>query len=167
MARNCEKHFVGLNRVFLEEQWKRDEERKRPPLHHLKTAAEVRKWMPTIQKDIEYYLRQLGGARKHDYTETKLKEFEEKVAALEREHKRFVSKVFELDPSQRAKGVPWAPKGYSSKRKLRETSSVSSSSPSPSPSQHQNETAPSTKKKRKPIVLNVLKNEEGKSDQYQ
>jgi len=164
MARNCEKHFVGLNRVFLEEQWKRDEERKRPPLYQLKTADEVRKWMPSIQKDIEYYLRQLGGARKHDYTETKLKEFEEKVEQLEREHKRFVNKVFELDPSQRAKGVPWQPKGYSSKRKLKDASSACSSSQL----QCQNMVAsPSTKKKRKPIVLNVLKNEEEKSVNHQ
>ena len=147
MARNCEKHFVGLNRVFLEEQWKREKELERPPLHKLKTAADVRKWIPSIKKDIEYYLRQLSGARKHDYPETKLKEFEEKVEALEKEHKKFVNKVFQLDPNQ--KGIPWEAKAYISKRKTSESSTSSSSITTDAP----------TKKKKK-IVLNVLKNEE-------
>lgn len=152
MARNCEKHFVGLNRVFLDEQWKRDEERKRPSLNRLTTAEEVRKWIPSIKKDIDYYLRQLSGARKHDYTETKLKEFEEKVEQLERDHKRFVNKVYQLDPAQKSKGVPWEAKAYVSKRKLeKETSSATDSSSVTSSS-----SSSSCKKKRKPIVLNIL-----------
>ena len=149
MARNCEKHFVGLNRVFLGEQWKRDEERKRPSLNKLTTAEEVRKWIPSIKKDIDYYLRQLSGARKHDYSEAKLKEFEEKVEQLERDHKRFVNKVYQLDPAQKSKGVPWEAKAYVSKRKLeKETSSVADPSSVTSSS--------SSKKKKKPIILNIL-----------
>ncbi|XP_057292477.1 uncharacterized protein LOC130621175 [Hydractinia symbiolongicarpus] len=142
MARNCEKHFVGLNRVFLEEQWKREEDLKRPPLYTLKTADDVRKWIPSIKRDLDYYLRQLSGARKHDYTPAKFDEFEKKVEDLHREHKRFVKKVFELDPSQQ--GVPWEPKGYTSKRKQ---------------NQHEETDVqiPNTKKKK--IVLNILKKE--------
>ena len=146
MARNCEKHFVGLNRVFLNEQWKRDEERKRPSLNRLTTAEEVRKWIPSIKKDIDYYLRQLSGARKHDYPETKLKEFEEKIEQLEKDHKRFVNKVYQLDPDQKSKGIPWEAKAYVSKRKLqKETTSAAGSSNSSFP-----------KKKKKGIVLNIL-----------
>lgn len=149
MIRNCEKCFVGLNRVFLGEQWKRDEERKRPSLNKLTTAEEVRKWIPSIKKDIDYYLRQLSGARKHDYSEAKLKEFEEKVEQLERDHKRFVNKVYQLDPAQKSKGVPWEAKAYVSKRKLeKETSSVADPSSVTSSS--------SSKKKKKPIILNIL-----------
>lgn len=158
MARNCEKHFVGLNRVFLNEQWKRDEERKRPPLSKLTTAEEVRKWIPSIKKDIDYYLRQLSGARKHDYTETKLKEFEDKVEQLERDHKRFVGKVYQLDPTQKIKGIPWEAKVYVSKRKL-EKGTGGSSSPSKLDS-----SSSAGKKKKKGIVLHILNAEKESKD---
>ena len=138
MSRNSEKHFVGLNRVFLNEQWAKEKSMKRPELNQLKTADEVRKWIPSIKKDLEYYLQQLSGARKHKYTDKKLNEFEKKVAWLEKEHKHFVKKVFELDPNQQ--GVPWEPKSYSTKRKAENNLQTIA-------------------KKKKPIVLNVLKNE--------
>lgn len=154
MARNCEKHFVGLNRVFLNEQWKREEERTRPLLHTLTTAAEVRKWIPSIKKDMDYCLRQLSGARKHDYQEKKLVEFEQRVVQLEREHKRFVDKVFQLDPTQQ--GVPWEAKAYCSKRKLNNLSAAGSSNSSIDESGTDDV---KKKRKRKPIVLNILKNE--------
>ena len=141
MSRNSEKHFVGLNRVFLNEQWKRERELKRPPLHKLTTADDVRKWIPSITLDINYYLNQLSGARKHDYPASKFEEFEKKVENLEKEYKYFVKKVFELDPDQ--KGIPWEPKGYVSKRK--QCDDRSDEKPGCSGS-----------KKKKPIVLNVL-----------
>ena len=147
MARNCEKHFVGLNRVFLEEQWNREKERTRPPLYALKTADEVRKWIPSITKEIDYCLRQLSGARKHDYPENKLNEFEERVEKLRKEHKRFVDKVFELDPTQQ--GTPWKERAYVSKRKTTPQTSESNS----------------TAKKRKPIVLNILKKEKKEKEE--
>lgn len=162
MARNCEKHFVGLNRVFLEEQWKRDEELKRPPLYKLQTAEEVRKWIPSISKEIDYCLRQLSGARGHEYQESKKKDFEQRVQDLEKERKRFIQKVYQLDPTQKDKGVPWQPKSYVSKRKLESvkdgahsssTTTVEESKESP------NETVPAKKTKRKPIVLNILNKE--------
>lgn len=163
MARNCEKHFVGLNRVHLEKQWKREEELTRPPLHTLTTAAEVRKWIPSIKKEMDYCLRQLGGARKHDYQEKKLQEFEERVKHLEREHKRFVAKVFELDPTQQ--GIPWEAKSYVSKRKIEKTSTSETNTGSISCGDSGTNIPPTKKLKRKPIVLNILKKEKEKECQ--
>ncbi|XP_065069674.1 uncharacterized protein LOC135694742 isoform X2 [Rhopilema esculentum] len=113
MARNCEKHFVGLNRIFLEEQWKKDKERKRPYLQSLNTGAEIKKWIPSIKRELNYCLQQLSGARGHDYTDAKIKEFEERVQYLEREHKRFIQKLRQLDPS--SSGVPWEARPYKRK----------------------------------------------------
>ena len=73
---------------------------------------------------------------------------------MEKEHKRFVNKVFQLDPNQ--KGVPWEAKAYSSKRKSSEATCSSESGETSSPSSQNQGGA----KKRKKIVLNVLKNEE-------
>ena len=164
MARNCEKHFVGLNRVFLEEQWKREEELKRPPLYKLQTAEEVRKWIPSISKEIDYCLRQLSGARGHDYQESKKKEFEQRVQDLEKERKRFIQKVYQLDPTQKDKGVPWQPKSYVSKRKLESVKDDGSTSSTTTSEESQNETVP-TRKKKKPIVLNILNKEKKKADE--
>jgi len=115
MARNSEKHFVGLNRMFLEEQWKKEKERKRPNLSELKSARDVRKWIPSIKKEINYCIEQLSGARQHDYTDVKLKEFENRLAYLEREYKRFVQRVLELDPT--SKEIPWTSRPYKRKHK--------------------------------------------------
>lgn len=51
-----------------------------------------------------------------------MKEFERKVEELEKEYKRFVKKVYELDPS--TTGIPWQPRGYTSKRKNMESYSA-------------------------------------------
>lgn len=155
MARNCEKHNVGLNRVFLEQQWNREKELKRPPLHTLNTAADVRKWIPSIKKDIEYFLRQLSGARGHDYQRSKYEEFENCVKELEKEYKQFVKKVFELDPNQ--PGIPWQPKGYISKRKLKETSPADNEKTKGEPMEPQCSSQSSISPKKRRIVLNVLK----------
>ncbi|XP_046841390.1 uncharacterized protein LOC124435467 isoform X2 [Xenia sp. Carnegie-2017] len=120
MARNCEKKLIGLNRMYIKQQQEEESIKrpKRPPLKHLKSAQEVKKWIPSIKKELDYCLEQLSGARKHTYPENKIKEFEEKVIELEKEHKKFVQKVFELDPQ--TSGVPWQPRGYVSKRKASE-----------------------------------------------
>ncbi|XP_058953956.2 uncharacterized protein [Pocillopora verrucosa] len=122
MARNCEKKLIGLNRLWLAKQQKDEEESrpKRPHLRSLNSASEVKKWIPGIKKELDYYLDQLSGARKHRYPDTKMKEFEKKVEELENEYKRFVKKVYELDPSTTS--VPWQPRGYVSKRKTTDSS---------------------------------------------
>lgn len=150
MARNSEKHFVGLNRVFLNEQWDREKEKKRPHLDTLTTAADVRKWIPSIKDELDYCLRQLGGARKHEYPPAKLAEFEERVKRLEKQHKLFVKKVRELDSSQ--VGIPWEPRGYVSKRKQEKES------------EDKNEGEGPKRKQKKKIVLNILKKEKEEGD---
>ncbi|CAB4003707.1 Hypothetical predicted protein [Paramuricea clavata] len=93
------------------------DQKKQGSLH---SAQEVKKWIPSIKKELDYCLEQLSGARQHQYPERKVKEFEEKVQLLEKEYKRFVQKVFELDPQ--TSGIPWQPRGYVSKRKAAEMS---------------------------------------------
>lgn len=146
MARNCEKHFVGLNRVYLNKQWEKEKELKRPHLDTLTTAADVRKWIPNIKEELDYYLRQLSGARKHEYPPAKLNEFEKKVKHLELTHKMFVKKVLELDKSQ--VGIPWELKGY-----VKRKSSTS----------EKLDEKPEKEPKKKKIVLNIL-NEEAVPD---
>ncbi|XP_032234717.1 uncharacterized protein LOC5509813 isoform X5 [Nematostella vectensis] len=118
MARNCEKKLVGLNRMLLEKHQKEEQEKrpKRPSLNTLHSASDVKKWIPGIKQEIGYCLQQLSGARQHKYPDYKIKEFEECVEELEKEYKRFVSKVYQLDPN--TTGIPWQARGYVSKRKL-------------------------------------------------
>ncbi|KAJ7357764.1 hypothetical protein OS493_023239 [Desmophyllum pertusum] len=117
MARNSEKKLIGLNRLWLEKQQKEELERrpKRPHLRSINSAAEVKRWIPGIKREMDYYLDQISGARQHRYPDMKIKEFENKVEELENEYKRFVKRVYELDPS--TTGIPWQPRGYVSKRK--------------------------------------------------
>ncbi|XP_078352845.1 uncharacterized protein LOC144637658 [Oculina patagonica] len=121
MARNCEKKLIGLNRLWLAKQQKEELEKnpKRPHLRSLNSATEVKRWIPGIKREMDYCLDQISGARQHRYPDTKIKEFENKVEELENEYKRFVKKVYELDPS--TTGVPWQPRGYVSKRKNTES----------------------------------------------
>lgn len=116
MARNYEKRYTGLNR-FLEAKQQEGSQSKapRPPLHKLKTAEEAKKWIPSIRKEIEYCLQQISGVESRNYPEHKLKEFQERVEQLEREHQRFVEKVHALDPHTRG-SIPWQPRAYSRKR---------------------------------------------------
>lgn len=114
-ARNSEKHMVGLNRFYIDQQQERDRQLKRPPLDNLNDAGEVSKWIPSIQKEIEHFVHQLSGRRGHMYHPDKMKEFEERIDFLKREYKRFVSKVYELNPEQKA--VPWTQRSYSLLRK--------------------------------------------------
>jgi hypothetical protein len=82
----------------------------------LHTAAEIRQWIPSIKKEIDFCLRHLSGIR--NYPDYKIKEFQERLAALETEYKRFVAKCKALDPTM--PGVPGDPHPYISKRKLAE-----------------------------------------------
>jgi len=153
MSRNSEKHLAGLNRVYLTKQWDKQKEGKRPHIDTLTTATELRKWIPSIKKDLEYYLSQLCGVRKHSYTPEKIAEFEQKVNQLQSEHKRFVNKVLKLDPGQ--VGIPWEAKGYVSKRK-RNNSGASGAGGCAGGGAGG---CSSSGVKRKKIVLNVLEKE--------
>ncbi|XP_078574941.1 uncharacterized protein LOC144861096 isoform X2 [Branchiostoma floridae x Branchiostoma japonicum] len=121
MARNEEKHFGKLNRLILQKQ--REEERQRnpprPKLGSLHTAAEVKRWIPSIQKEIDFNLKQCAVPH---YPEKKIAEFQAEVDRLHFEYKRFIRRLKELDPG--CKEIPWQPRAYSKKREREEENRV-------------------------------------------
>ncbi|XP_068449239.1 uncharacterized protein si:dkey-86e18.1 isoform X2 [Clinocottus analis] len=115
MARNQEKQQGKLNRLWLQKE--RDEGRlkdvheRRPKLSTLNSASSVKKWIPSIKKEIEYYLQQ---SQLSHYPERKIAEFQLQMEALEREYKRFITKLRVLDPA--CKHKPWTPRAYCKRR---------------------------------------------------
>ncbi|KAL4237034.1 hypothetical protein ACF0H5_005418 [Mactra antiquata] len=115
MARNEEKHAGRLNRLWLQQL---DEERLkknpiRPGLGSLKTSADIKKWIPSIKKDIEFYLKQ---SQVGCYPERKISEFTSKIESLTKEYKAYLRKYRELEGS--TADVPWTDKPYTRKHKL-------------------------------------------------
>lgn len=113
MARNSEKRLGGLNR-FLEAKQKKEKGPGRPPLYKLATADEVKKWIPSITKEIEYLLQQISSTSRN-YQEKTIDGFKLRVDDLKKEHQRFVAKVQSLDPAYKDV-IPWEPRGYRRKR---------------------------------------------------
>ncbi|KAM5148799.1 uncharacterized protein ACMZJ9_012344 [Mantella aurantiaca] len=115
MARNEEKQLGRLNRLWLQRE--RDEgrvkqiSRNRPKLGALHSATDVKKWIPSIKHEIEYYLEQ---SQLSHYSERKIEEFQGKIEALKKEYQSFLWKLRRLDPS--CKEHPWKPRGYTRKR---------------------------------------------------
>ncbi|XP_043075051.1 uncharacterized protein si:dkey-86e18.1 isoform X2 [Puntigrus tetrazona] len=115
MARNEEKQLGKLNRLWLQKE--REEGRikdvhvSRPKLGTLNSAAAVKKWMPSIKKEIEYYLQQ---SQLSHYPERKIDEFRRHIEDLETEYKRFLKKLRSLDPT--CKHKPWEPRAYAKRR---------------------------------------------------
>ncbi|KAM9848318.1 uncharacterized protein ACBR49_007677 [Aulostomus maculatus] len=115
MARNEEKQQGRLNRLWLQKE--REEGRlkdsldRRPKLSSLSSAPAVRKWIPSIKNEIEYYLQQ---SQLSHYPERKIAEFQLHIQALEKEYKSFVTKLRVLDPT--CKHKPWTPRAYSRRR---------------------------------------------------
>ena len=124
MARNAEKNLCGLNRYVLakREEGKSAKKTARPSVKSLTSAEEAKKWIPNIKKEIDYCLRQIECATRRNYSDQMVKEFEERVERLEKEHWRFVHKVQELDPS--TVGVPWQGRKYTTKRLQPQTGRV-------------------------------------------
>ncbi|PRP77504.1 hypothetical protein PROFUN_14216 [Planoprotostelium fungivorum] len=116
MARNSEKNLTGLNRLLLAKKAEEDANNteKRPRLHEVKSAAEIRRWIPDIKREIRFCLRHLSGIR--NYKDSKLQEFEERLEALQNEWRRWVKKCIQLDPH--TLGIPGEPHAYVSKKKL-------------------------------------------------
>ncbi|XP_060934416.1 uncharacterized protein si:dkey-86e18.1 [Limanda limanda] len=115
MARNEEKQQGKLNRLWLQKEREegrlRDAHDRRPKLSTLNSASSVTKWIPSIKKEIEYYLQQ---SQLSHYPERKIAEFQLCIEALEKEYKRFITKLRALDPS--CKHKPWTPRGYCKRR---------------------------------------------------
>ncbi|XP_072555529.1 uncharacterized protein [Paramormyrops kingsleyae] len=118
MARNEEKQFGKLNRLWLQKE--KEEGRikvpDRPKLSSLNTAASVKKWIPSIKNEMEYYLQQ---SQLSHYPERKIAEFHKRIQDLEREYKLHVRKLRTLDPTYRHH--PWTPRAYTKKRNEIET----------------------------------------------
>jgi hypothetical protein len=115
MARNEEKNLSELNRFYLQKLKEKEEEtkEKRPHLNTLKSASEIKKWIPSIKSEILFCLRHLSGIR--NYPEYKIKEFQERLEYLKREYRRWVKKCLELDPN--TIGIPGEPHAYISEKK--------------------------------------------------
>ncbi|XP_017262615.1 uncharacterized protein si:dkey-86e18.1 [Kryptolebias marmoratus] len=115
MARNEEKQQGRLNRLWLQKEKEegriKDVNERRPKLSNLNSASSVKKWIPNIKKEIEYYLQQ---SQLSHYPERKIAEFQLHIEALEKEYKRFITKLRALDPS--CKHKPWTPRAYCKRR---------------------------------------------------
>ncbi|KAM3915760.1 uncharacterized protein RB166_018003 [Leptodactylus fuscus] len=115
MARNEEKQQGKLNRLWLRRE--KEEGRvisvsgDRPRLSALHTAAEVKRWIPSIKREMEYYLEQ---SQLIHYSDRKIEEFQEKLEALKKEYQSHLWKLRRLDPA--CKEHPWKPRGYTRKR---------------------------------------------------
>lgn len=115
MARNEEKQQGRLNRLWLQKEREegrlKDVQERRPKLSTLNSTSSVKKWIPSIKKEIEYYLQQ---SQLSHYPERKIAEFQMHIEALEREYKSFITKLRVLDPSCKQK--PWTPRAYCKRR---------------------------------------------------
>lgn len=115
MARNEEKQQGKLNRLWLQKEREegrlKDVHERRPKLSTLNSASSVKKWIPSIKNEIEYYLQQ---SQLFHYPERKIAEFQLHMEALEREYKRFITKLRILDPA--CKHKPWTPRAYCKRR---------------------------------------------------
>ncbi|XP_061540407.1 uncharacterized protein si:dkey-86e18.1 [Phycodurus eques] len=121
MARNEEKQQGRLNRLWLQKEREegrlKDVQERRPKLCTLNSSSSVKKWIPSIKNEIEYYLQQSQLAH---YPERKIAEFHQKLEALEREYKSFVTKLRMLDPT--CKHKPWTPRAYCKRRAVAQES---------------------------------------------
>ncbi|XP_067453559.1 uncharacterized protein si:dkey-86e18.1 isoform X1 [Thunnus thynnus] len=115
MARNEEKQQGRLNRLWLQKEREegrlKDVNERRPKLSTLNSASSVKKWIPSIKNEIEYYLQQ---SQLSHYPERKIAEFQLHIEALEKEYKSFIAKLRVLDPS--CKHKPWTPRAYCKRR---------------------------------------------------
>ncbi|TTF11758.1 Ankyrin-2 [Bagarius yarrelli] len=77
----------------------------------LNSVAAVKKWIPSIKNEIEYYLQQ---SQLSHYPERKITEFQQQIEQLEKEYKAYINKLHYLDPS--CKHRPWSPRAYTKRR---------------------------------------------------
>ncbi|XP_076462380.1 uncharacterized protein LOC143294788 [Babylonia areolata] len=114
MARNEEKQLARLNRYYLEIQ-KQEELKKRPPrprLDTLNTPRDLRKWLPTITRDIEFYVKQMEVTC---YTDRKIEEFQDRIRQLRGEYRAYLQKLRVLEPELNA--ASWADRPYTNRKR--------------------------------------------------
>ncbi|XP_062857358.1 uncharacterized protein si:dkey-86e18.1 [Trichomycterus rosablanca] len=116
MARNEEKQLGKLNRLWLQKEKQegriKDVHVSRPKLATLNSVAAVKKWIPSIKNEIEYYLQQ---SQLSHYPERKIAEFHQQIEQLEKEYKCYLKKLHFLDPT--CKHQPWSLRAYTKRRK--------------------------------------------------
>eukprot|EP01130_Rhizamoeba_saxonica_P011492 TRINITY_DN4774_c0_g1_i6.p1 TRINITY_DN4774_c0_g1~~TRINITY_DN4774_c0_g1_i6.p1 ORF type:complete len:171 (-),score=37.87 TRINITY_DN4774_c0_g1_i6:548-1060(-) len=115
MARNNEKNYGVLNRLYLQNNYK--EHKERPTLNTLHTAKAIRRWIPVIKSDIQYCLHHLSGVR--NYPEYKIKEYQKRLEMLQDEYQCFVEKHRELDPIRSELTTPGDIHSYIPKKQLK------------------------------------------------
>ena len=59
MARNEEKQISELNRFVIAKENDQFRQRKRPALDRLDSAEAIRRWIPDIKRDIDYFIQQI------------------------------------------------------------------------------------------------------------
>ncbi|XP_069794604.1 uncharacterized protein [Narcine bancroftii] len=115
MARNEEKQLGKLNRLWLQREKEegriREIHQNRPKLSSLNSAVDVKKWIPSIKSEIEYYLQQ---SQLSHYSERKIEEFQDHIEELQKEYRCYLWKLRRLDPSH--KEHPWKPRAYTRKK---------------------------------------------------
>ncbi|XP_034256012.1 uncharacterized protein LOC117653999 [Thrips palmi] len=117
MARNYEKNFGRLNRLWLEKT--KGKKEKRPRLSTLKTSEEISCWLPSIKDELDFFLKQ---TEVPCYTERKIDECRKHISCLEAEYKAFVRKLHQLNSG--LKTTPWLPRPYEKKTCVRSALSL-------------------------------------------
>ncbi|OWF40837.1 uncharacterized protein LOC110463295 [Mizuhopecten yessoensis] len=114
MARNEEKQLGRLNRLLLKQN-KEEQEKKnprRPRLDDLHSSEAIKKWIPSIKRDIDFFLKQ---SQVPCYPDSKIQECNSKIDFLRRQYWAFVRKLRQLDPSTR--DTPWTERHYAAKKR--------------------------------------------------
>ncbi|XP_054710946.1 uncharacterized protein LOC129220539 [Uloborus diversus] len=114
MARNHEKHYGRLNRLFLLKEKEEFEKANptRPKLDLLNTPEEIQKWIPSIKKDIDFYLKK---SKVTCYSDQQIEDCNLKIVQLEKEFKAFIRKIKKLTPGV-LDVIPWTSRPYKRKK---------------------------------------------------
>ncbi|XP_060595870.1 uncharacterized protein LOC132749945 [Ruditapes philippinarum] len=164
MSRNVEKHAGRLNRLWLQRLDEENAEKNpiRPGLGSLHTAEQVKKWMPSIKKDIDFYLKQ---SQVGCYPEGKISEFSEKIESLTKEYKAYLRKYRTLGGDRDS--TPWSDQPYLRKHKFTEdaASECDKELPKKSPKVSGNQDK-SEKNAFIPISLPIMDNDDCSEDIY-
>ncbi|XP_014661846.1 PREDICTED: uncharacterized protein LOC106804943 [Priapulus caudatus] len=88
------------------------EPRTRPNLSTLNSAESIKKWIPSIKADIDFYLKQ---SEVPCYPEWKIEEFQTEIEYLQRQYKSFVRKLQKIEPTTTE--IPWTERAYKVKKR--------------------------------------------------
>ncbi|KAK3918681.1 NAD kinase 2 [Frankliniella fusca] len=108
MARNHEKNYGRLNRLWIEKRRVKSESR--PKLSALKTSDEISYWLPSIKNELDFVLKQ---TEVPCYSEQKIEEYHSKIRNLEADYQAFVRKLHQVNGT--LKSTPWTARPYEKK----------------------------------------------------